>query len=99
GPVSTQRIAEMPPSIAQTLLNLIPQNPFAAATQGDLLPLIVAVCIFAAAATTLPEANRRSVVAAFERLNEMSMVIIGWLMMFAAAAVFVLIAATVARAG
>jgi Na+/H+-dicarboxylate symporter len=88
-----------PPSVSQQLLALIPQNPFAAAAQGDLLPLIVAVCLFAAAATTLPDDKRRQVVSAFERLNELSMILIGWLMQLAPVAVFVLIAATVARFG
>jgi Na+/H+-dicarboxylate symporter len=87
------------PSVAQQLLALIPQNPFAAAVQGDLLPLIVAVCLFAAAAATLPDDKRRQVISAFERLNDLSMILIGWLMQLAPVAVFVLIAATVARFG
>lgn len=87
------------PTITEQLLALIPQNPFAAAVQGDLLPLIVAVCLFAAAATTLPDDKRRQIVSAFERLNELSMILIGWLMRLAPIAVFVLIAATVARLG
>jgi Na+/H+-dicarboxylate symporter len=87
------------PSVSQQLLALIPQNPFAAASQGELLPLIVAVCLFAAATTTLPQDKRAQVVSAFERLNELSAILIGWLMQLAPAAVFVLIAATVARFG
>ena len=87
------------PTLTAQLLGLIPQNPFAAAVQGDLLPLIVAVCLFATAATTLPDDKRRQIVSAFERLNDMSMVLIGWLMQLAPIAVFVLIAATVARFG
>lgn len=87
------------PSLTEQLLGLIPQNPFAAAVQGDLLPLIVAVCLFAAAATTLPTDKRRQIASAFERLNELSMILIGWLMQLAPTAVFVLIAAAVARFG
>lgn len=87
------------PGVGEMLLSMIPQNPFAAAVQGDLLPLIVAVCIFAAAATTLPEEKRRPVVALFERLNDLSMIVIGWLMELAPIAVFVLIAVTVATSG
>jgi Na+/H+-dicarboxylate symporter len=86
-------------SLGEMLLAMIPQNPFAAAAQGDLLPLIVAVCIFAAAATTLPDEKRRTVVVGFERMNELSMIVIGWLMQLAPIAVFVLIAATVAKSG
>ena len=87
------------PGVVQQLLALIPQNPFAAASQGELLPLIVAVCLFAAAATTLPPDKRRQVLSAFERLNELSAILIGWMMQLAPAAVFVLIAATVAKFG
>jgi Na+/H+-dicarboxylate symporter len=87
------------PGLVEMLLAMIPQNPFAAAAQGDLLPLIVAVCIFAAAATTLPAEKRRPVVALFERLNDLSMIVIGWLMQLAPLAVFVLIASTVAKSG
>ena len=87
------------PGLAEQLLALVPTNPFAAAVQGELLPLIVAVCLFAAAATTLPDDKRRQVVSVFERLNDLSMILIGWLMETAPLAVFVLIAATVARFG
>jgi len=87
------------PTVAQQLLALIPQNPFGAAAQGDLLPLIVAVCLFAAAATVLPEDKRRQVVTAFERLNDLAMILIRWVMQLAPIAVFVLIAAMVPRLG
>ena len=93
GPAATM------PSAAQQLLALIPQNPFGAAAQGELLPLIVAVCLFAAATTVLPEDKRRQVVTVFERLNDLSMILIRWVMQLAPIAVFVLIAAMVARLG
>ena len=87
------------PRLMEALPAIIPQNPFAAAAQGDLLPLIVAVCIFAAAATTLPGDKRQPVVDAFARLNDLSMIIIGWVMQLAPYAVAVLIAATIAKSG
>ena len=88
-----------PPRLADALLAIIPQNPFGAAARGDLLPLIVAVCIFAAAATTLPDGKRQPVVEAFARLNDLSMIIIGWVMQLAPYAVAVLIAAMIAKSG
>jgi proton glutamate symport protein len=90
-----------PPTIVQTLVNMIPQNPFASAAQGggDLLPLIIAVCIFAAAATVVDTDGRRAVMRFFEGINEISMVVVAWLMRLAPAAVFFLIAAVVARTG
>jgi len=87
------------PSAAQQLLALIPQNPFGAAAQGELLPLIVAVCLFAAAATVLPDEKRRQVLTVFERLNDLAMILIRWVMQLAPIAVFVLIAAMIARLG
>jgi DAACS family dicarboxylate/amino acid:cation (Na+ or H+) symporter len=78
-----------------------PAESFASAAQGggDLLPLIIAVCIFAAAATVIDAERRRAVVEFFDAVNAMAMVVIGWLMRLAPFAVFVLIAATVARSG
>ena len=89
------------PGVAQTLINLVPQNPFAAAAQGgaDLLPLIIAVCFFGAAATVIDRQRREPVVRFFEGVNEMAMVVVGWLMQLAPYGVFALIAAAVARSG
>jgi Na+/H+-dicarboxylate symporter len=87
------------PTLIQTLISMIPQNPFAAAAQADLLPLIVAVCLFGAAATVVTEERRRPLVAFFESVNALSMVVIRWLMSLAPVAVFVLIAGTVATSG
>ena len=86
-------------SIVQTLLGMVPQNPFAAAANGDLLALIIAVCIFGAAATAIDGEGKRAVVKFFQGINELSIVVIGWLMRLAPIAVCVLIAAVVARSG
>ena len=91
--------AAVTPGLAQTLVQMVPQNPIASAAQSDLLPLIIAVCIFGAAATVTRGENRRTVVAFFEGINELSTVVIGWLMLLAPAAVFVLMASLVARSG
>jgi Na+/H+-dicarboxylate symporter len=87
------------PGLVQTLLAMVPQNPFAAAAQADLLPLIVSVCLFAAASTVIERERRRVVVTFFEGVNDLSMVVIGWLMHLAPLAVFLLIAAAIARSG
>ena len=87
------------PTLAETLLAMVPQNPFASAAQTDLLPLIIAVCIFGAATTVISPDGRRSLLAFFTALNELCMVVIGWLMTLAPLAVFVLLASLVARLG
>ena len=91
---SRQRRGTPTPSLdCATCSPSFPPNPFAAAAQGELLPLIVAVCIFAAAATTLPERQAPARRRAFSRgVNDLSMVVIGWLMQLAPHAVVVLIA-------
>lgn len=87
------------PGLVQTLIAIVPQNPIAAAAQGDLLATIFAVIVFGAAATTLDAARRQPLVTFFEAVNDVAMVVIRWLMVLAPAAVFLLIAATVLRSG
>jgi len=87
------------PGFVQTLLEMVPQNLVAAGARGDLLPLIVGVCLFAAAATAVDGEGKRSLVALCQAVNDMAMVVVRWLMQVAPVAVFVLIAATVARSG
>ena len=87
------------PGLKQTLIAIVPQNPFAAAAQGDLLALIFAIIVFAAAATALDEERRRPLVSFFGAVNDVSMVLIRWLMVLAPWAVGVLIAVTVVRSG
>jgi proton glutamate symport protein len=98
GPLVSEETGAVP-TLVQTLLAMIPSNPFAAAAQGDLLPLIVAVCIFAAAAIVVRGESIRTVIGFFQGVNEMAMIVIGWLMQLAPIAVLVLAAVTVARSG
>jgi Na+/H+-dicarboxylate symporter len=87
------------PRWVQAVVDLVPQNPFKAAADGDLLPLIIAVCIFGAAAAVASRASRQPLVALLSGVNDMAMVVIGWIMRGAPVAVFVLIGATIARSG
>jgi len=87
------------PGLVQTLVAIVPQNPIAAAAQGDLLATIFAVVVFGAAATAVDASVRQPLVAFFAALNDVAMVLIRWMMTLAPAAVFVLIATTVLRSG
>ena len=87
------------PGLMQTLIAIVPPNPIAAAAQGDLLATIFVVIVFASASTTLDAARRQPLVAFFEAVNDVAMVVIRWLMILAPAAVCVLIAVTVLRSG
>jgi Na+/H+-dicarboxylate symporter len=94
-----QAAIESRPSLVETLVEMIPSNPFAAAAHMELLPLIIGTIIFGSAASFVPEDRRRVLVAFFEGVNEVCMVVIEWVMKLAPYAVFVLIAATMARFG
>jgi Na+/H+-dicarboxylate symporter len=87
------------PTLLETILAMVPQNPFASAAQTDLLPLIISVCAFGAAATVIAEKSRQSLLGFFGAVNELCMVVIRWIMLLAPFAVFILIASLVARLG
>ena len=91
--------AETAPGLSQILVEMIPRNPFAAAAEMDLLPLIIATLLFGAAATVLEPERRAAVVGFFDGVNGLCMVVIHWVMKLAPYAVFALIASMVARFG
>ena len=91
--------AETAPGLSQILVEMIPRNPFAAAAEMDLLPLIIATLLFGAAATVIEPERRAAVVGFFDAVNGLCMVVIHWVMKLAPYAVFALIASVVARFG
>ena len=93
--------AAAPPSrtLGDAVISMIPRNPIAAAAQMDLLPLIVSVLIFGAAANLIAEERRQTLIGFFSGVNDLCMVVIGWVMKLAPYAVFVLIATTTVRFG
>jgi Na+/H+-dicarboxylate symporter len=92
-------IAAQRPTVLETLLNIIPSNPFAAAAEGSLLPLIVFVIVFSAAVTLLAPVRRDAFLNFFGAVNDASMIVIDWLMKLAPFAVFALIADVISRFG
>jgi Na+/H+-dicarboxylate symporter len=86
-------------SLRERLLEIIPRNPLGAAADMDLLPLIFATLLFAAAVSVLEPARRDPLVAFFDAVNGAAGVIIDWVMRLAPYAVFVLIAGAMARFG
>jgi Na+/H+-dicarboxylate symporter len=86
-------------SLRDRLLEIIPRNPVGAAADMDLLPLIFATLLFAAAASVLEPAKRAPLVAFFDGVFQAAGVIIDWVMKLAPYAVFILIAGALARFG
>jgi dicarboxylate/amino acid:cation (Na+ or H+) symporter, DAACS family len=98
-PASQQPTVSAVPTFVQTIVAMVPQNPIAAAAQGDLLAVIFTVIVFAAAATSMSEEKRRPLVSLGQAVNDVSLIVIQFLMRLAPVAVGILIAATVLRSG
>ncbi|HEU4558332.1 MAG TPA: dicarboxylate/amino acid:cation symporter [Longimicrobium sp.] len=87
------------PGMLDLLLGMVPDNPLRAATEGNLLPLIVFVLLFGAALSLVAPARRDAVLGFFHGVYDAAMVLIDWIMKLAPYAVFALIAAVVSRFG
>ena len=96
---SSMDIAENAPTWKETLLRVIPRNPVAAAAEMDLLPLIFFTICFGAGLTVIAPERREAVLNFFHGINDVSMVLINWIMELAPYAVFVLIGSVVANFG
>jgi len=93
-----QATAQMP-GIADFFRGIIPENVIAAASNGDVLPLVVFTLLFALAATRIGQQGRRSLVGLFEAISETLLVIIGWVLWIAPLGVFALSFSVGASAG
>ena len=81
--VQVASTGEAPPEIPGLLdffLRLIPANPFAAASDGALLPLIVFTLLVAAAAGALAEDRRRRLITLAEDISTMFVKLIDWIL-------------------
>ena len=100
--VQVASTGEAPPEIPGLLdffLRLIPANPFAAASDGALLPLIVFTLLVAAAAGALAEDRRRRLITLAEDISTMFVKLIDWILWTAPVGVFGLTAPIMARMG
>lgn len=87
------------PGPVQFLLELIPANPFQAAAEGQLLPLILFVILLAAATGTLPPEQRDRLNGVAESLASALIKLVDWILWVAPLGVFALAAPVTARAG
>jgi proton glutamate symport protein len=85
--------------IADFFRGIIPENVIAAASNGDVLPLVVFALLFALATTRIGQQRRRSLVGLFEAVSDTLLVIIGWVLWIAPLGVFALSFTVGASAG
>lgn len=76
------------PGVADILNAMMPQNIFAAAAGGAMLPVVIFASLFALALTRIGAEQRRQIVLFFEGLAGAMMVIVGWVLMLAPLGVF-----------
>jgi len=68
------------PGIADFFKGVIPDNVFAAAANGDILPLVVFSVLFALALGFIPAAGRKHLLTLFEAIADAFVVIIDWVL-------------------
>ncbi|HVH48721.1 MAG TPA: cation:dicarboxylase symporter family transporter [Sphingomicrobium sp.] len=87
------------PTIADFFSGIVPSNVVFAASNGDVLPLVVFALLFALAVATLPKAQRETLVGFFEAIGDALLVIIAWVLRIAPIGVFALAFTLGASAG
>lgn len=96
--VDAQAAPELP-GFVDFLVSLIPSNPFAAATSGALLPLIVFTALLAAAAGTLDAGPRERLLGLADAVGDALIRLVYWILWTAPLGVFGLAAPVTARMG
>jgi Na+/H+-dicarboxylate symporter len=87
------------PGIADFFRGVVPDNVVAAASNGDVLPLVVFAILFALATSRIAATARRSLVGLFEAIADTLLVIISWVLWIAPLGVFALSFTVGASAG
>ena len=100
-PTAVGTASEAPeiPGFMDFIVSLIPSNPFAAASSGKLLPLIVFVALFAAATGTLPDARRERLILLADDVSNVMIKLVWWILLTAPIGVFGLAAPVTAQLG
>jgi Na+/H+-dicarboxylate symporter len=94
-----QSAASRQAPLVQTLIEIIPRNPFRALADLDLLAVVFFTIVFGAATGQLRPERKAPILAFFDGVTVVCMVIIGWILMLAPFGVFALSASVFASFG
>ena len=86
-------------SFGQWFTTLLPTNPFAAAAEGAMVPLIAFTIILALAVANAPTESRETLLRFFRAVSEAMLVVVRWVIGLAPIGVFSLVFALAARTG
>ncbi|HEY7699620.1 MAG TPA: dicarboxylate/amino acid:cation symporter [Vicinamibacteria bacterium] len=87
------------PSLVDTLLAVVPDNPLRAAVEGNVLQVLLASILLGLAASSLPDAKRRPLVEVATSVAEALFQVTRWILHLAPFGVFGIMAAVVGRSG
>src|SRR5688500_13780007 len=87
------------PTVAQTIIDIVPSNPVRAAADGAMLPLVVFALALGAAATRITPEQRAPLIGFFRGLADAMLVLVGWVIALAPIGVFALAVGLAARIG
>ena len=79
-----------PLPLSEWFTHIVPTNPFAAAAEGAMLPLVVFALLFGFAASRVDMALRAPLLGFFQGVVEAMLVLIGWILWIAPVGVFAL---------
>jgi proton glutamate symport protein len=94
-----QLAAGAAPSFGAWLTSLIPTNPFAAAAEGAMVPLILFTLLFALAIARSSEGTRTTLVGFFRAVGDAMLVLIRWVVAVAPIGIFALMLPLAAHGG
>src|SRR5882762_8779606 len=81
----------------QFIVELIPSNPVRAAVDGNLLPLIVFITIFAVAAAALPDEKRHALTDLADVATQALIRIVRWVLLLAPIGIFAIVASALSQ--
>ena len=87
------------PNASDFVRSLVPSNAIAAASNGEVLPLVVFTLFFALAVSRIGEQQRRAIVGLFEGFADALLIVISWVLAVAPIGVFALAFGLGATAG
>lgn len=96
---ATRIEAAAEPNMWKTILNIVPDNPFAALAQADMLAVVFAALMIGIALTLIPREKARPVIAFCDGMTDVIIKLVHIVMLMAPVAVFALIAKAITDLG
>ncbi len=99
GASAAAETARQLPGVSKWIVDLVPVNPFKAASDGTMLPLIVFSVAFGVALTRVEAGRRGAVLSVLRGIADAMVWLVGWVLTFAPYGVFALALPLAARMG